>query len=163
VAALTISDDIKGGWILMKRIILVALCLAAAACDRSATKETGNGQETVRENPAAVNAEKPADNTEKSADNTQVNLRDRQPSALTPGDQGSSEFDRTITQHVRQGVVKDDELTMSAKNVKIITQEGVVTLRGPVKTDKEKAAIAGIAQRVAGVRRVDNQLEIAVN
>jgi osmotically-inducible protein OsmY len=50
---------------------------------------------------------------------------------------------------------------MTAKNVKIITNEGVVTLRGPVKTSEEKAQIAAIAQRVAGVKRVDNQLELA--
>jgi len=49
----------------------------------------------------------------------------------------------------------------NAKNVKIITNEGTVTLRGPVKSDKEKAEIEAKAKRVAGVKKVDNQLEIA--
>ena len=54
-----------------------------------------------------------------------------------------------------------DALSMTAKNVKIITRGGVVTLRGPVKSDKEKTEIAQLAQRIEGVKQVDNQLEIA--
>ena len=46
-------------------------------------------------------------------------------------------------------------------NVKIITNAGIVTLRGPVKTEQEKSAIEAKAKQVAGVTRVDNQLEIA--
>jgi osmotically-inducible protein OsmY len=82
---------------------------------------------------------------------------------LTPEDQGGSEADRGVTQRVRQGVVKDDALSMTAKNVKIITREGVVTLRGPVKTAAEKAQIGAIAAKTDGVKRVDNQLEVAAN
>jgi hyperosmotically inducible periplasmic protein len=97
------------------------------------------------------------------ADNTRTNERDRNTAALTPGDQGENEIDRTITQKVRQGVMKDEALSMTAKNVKIITANSVVTLRGPVKNDKEKADIVAIAQGTDGVKRVDNQLEIAAN
>ena len=50
-----------------------------------------------------------------------------------------------------------------AKNIKIITIDGVVTLRGPVKSEKEKTDIGAKAQQVAGVKRVDNQLEVEVN
>ena len=66
-----------------------------------------------------------------------------------------------MTQQIRKAVVDDSKLSATAKNVKIITQDGVVTLRGPVKNNQEKAEIAAIAQKVDGLKRVDNQLEIA--
>lgn len=94
-------------------------------------------------------------------DNTKVNERDRDASTLTPMDQGESEADRTITQELRQAVVGSDALSMTAKNIKIITNGQVVTLRGPVKSEEEKAEIAAMARRIEGVKRVDNQLEIA--
>ena len=122
----------------MKTILFIGAMLVATGCDK------GN----------AANA---------PADNTKVNERDRNTAALTPGDQGENEIDRTITQKVRQGVMKDDALSITAKNVKIITTNSIVTLRGPVKTDKEKADIVAIAQGTDGVKRVDNQLEIAAN
>jgi hyperosmotically inducible protein len=75
-------------------------------------------------------------------------------------DQGTSEGDRKITQLVRQAVVKDRSLSFGAKNVKIITMNGKVTLRGPVKTDAERAAIESAAKNVTGVTHVDNQLEV---
>ena len=55
--------------------------------------------------------------------------------------------------------MKQDSLSNDAKNIKIITSNGVVTLRGPVKTEAEKTDIGRLAQRVSGVRKVDNQLE----
>jgi hyperosmotically inducible protein len=97
------------------------------------------------------------------ADNTGRNARDAEGNTLTPMDQGESEADRTITQQIRKAVVDHDTLSTNAKNVKIITQNGVVTLRGPVKSPEEKAAIAGVAQKTGGVKRVDNQIEIERN
>ena len=97
------------------------------------------------------------------ADNTGRNARDADGNTLTPLDQGESEADRTITQHIRKAVVDHDQLSTNAKNVKIITQNGVVTLRGPVKSQEEKAAIASVAQKTGGVKRVDNQLELERN
>jgi len=97
------------------------------------------------------------------ADNTKKNERDREGSTVTPIDQSETEADRTITQNIRQEVVGKGGLSMNAKNVKIVTAGGVVTLRGPVQTAAEKADIASIAQTTAGVTRVDNQLEIAAS
>ena len=131
----------------MKHTILIVLAMAAAACDRSEHA----GSEKVE-----VNAAEPA-----AADNTDKNERDRNDATLTPGDQGESEADRTITQRIRQGVVGHDGLSMTAENVKIITVDGVVTLRGPVTSAQERSTIATIAKGVDGVKRVDNQLEIA--
>jgi hyperosmotically inducible protein len=93
-------------------------------------------------------------------DNSGKNVRDRNDQTKTAGDQSESESDRTISQNIRQAITADDSLSTNGKNVKIITIDGTVTLRGPVKSDKEKSAIAAKAQQIAGVKNVDNQLEI---
>lgn len=138
----------------MKYSIFLVLGILAAGCDKH--ERTGTDVEIKSATPAPSAAAAPADNTDK-------NERDRSGAALTPGDQGGSEADRTVTQQVRQGVVANDALSTTGKNVKIITVDGVVTLRGPVKSPEEKATIASIAQRVNGVKRVDNQLETVTN
>jgi hyperosmotically inducible protein len=95
-------------------------------------------------------------------DNSGRNVRDRNDQTKTSGDQSESEADRTITQNIRQAITADDSLSTSGKNVKIITTtDGTVTLRGPVKSEKEKTEIEAKAKQVAGVKKVDNQLEIA--
>lgn len=94
------------------------------------------------------------------ADNTGRNTRDRDDAKKLPLDQGNSELDRKITASIRQAVVSDDSLSLNAHNVKIITEDGVVTLRGPVKTDAERDTIAALAGRTDGVKRVNNQLEV---
>jgi hyperosmotically inducible periplasmic protein len=93
-------------------------------------------------------------------DNSGRNVRDRSGDTKTPGDQSENEADRTITQNIRQAITGDDSLSTNAKNVKIITNDGTVTLRGPVKSEKEKTEIEAKARQVAGVKRVDNQLEV---
>lgn len=95
------------------------------------------------------------------ADNTRINERDRSESKLTPMDQGESESDRELTARIRKSVVSDDQLSFRAKNVKIITRDGRVTLRGPVKSEQERASIERIAREIAGSTRVTNELEIA--
>ena len=97
------------------------------------------------------------------ADSTERNVRDRGGNTPTPMDQGSSKADVAITQEIRKAVVAKDDFSTNAKNVKIITVDGVVTLRGPVKTSNEKTTIASIAQQTAGVKRVDDQIEIESN
>ncbi len=94
-------------------------------------------------------------------DNSGKNVRDRSANAVTADSQSNSESDLRITQAIRQAVVQDKDLSTSAHNVKIITNEGVVTLRGPVTSQQEKATIEAKATHVAGVTRVDNRLEIA--
>lgn len=94
------------------------------------------------------------------ADNTERNVRDRDEKMKTPMDQAENEGDRTITQNIRKTIVGDDNLSMNAKNVKVITVDGTVTLRGPVKSAEERAAIASVAQKTPGVKKVENLLEI---
>jgi hyperosmotically inducible periplasmic protein len=96
------------------------------------------------------------------ADNSRVNTRDRSSAALTPMDQGSSAADRTITQQIRQDLMKDKTLSFTAKNVKVITINGKVTLRGPVKSEAERSAIEAAARRAVGASgQVESQLEIS--
>jgi len=94
------------------------------------------------------------------ADNTGKNVRDREDRTVTPMDQSNKQEDLDLTASIRKALMDDDTLSTNGRNVKIITRDGIVTLRGPVDSDQERVAIARTAQSVAGVRRVDNQLEI---
>jgi osmotically-inducible protein OsmY len=93
-------------------------------------------------------------------DNSAVNVRDRNPNAMTAGQQANAKTDVELTREIRRSVVKDESLSMMAHNVKIVTANGNVTLRGPVKTEEEKNEIATKAQAIAGTDKVDNQLEV---
>jgi len=95
-----------------------------------------------------------------AADNTAVNQRDRSDAAKTPIDQNENQKDVGITAEIRSRVVKTATST-DAHNVKIITQDGRVTLRGPVKNADEKKVIEDIAREVAGKDHVDSHLEVA--
>ena len=95
------------------------------------------------------------------ADNTGRNVRDKDGDTLTAMDQSNKKEDLELTQKIRQEVVADKDLSTMAHNVKIITRDGVVTLRGPVKSAAEKQRVAAKAVQVAGAGRVKDQLEIA--
>ena len=135
----------------MRTLVVMGLCGSLAA-GVTAAYATDVGKERVA-----------AADDRKDADDTARNVRDRDDRTLTPTDQGASEGDRTITQEIRKAVTDDDNLSTNAKNVKIITVDGVVTLRGPVKSTQEKTTVAGIARKAPGVKRVDDQLEVEHN
>ena len=101
-----------------------------------------------------------ADDEKAKPDNTATNERDRSGETQTSGDQSNSKDDVNTTAAIRRAVVKDPSLSAVAKNVKIVTANGTVTLRGPVKTDAEKTKIAELAQSAAGNAKIDNQLEV---
>lgn len=92
-------------------------------------------------------------------DNTAINERDRESTARTPIDQNENQKDIDVTASIRKRVM-DTKLSTNAHNSKIITQNGKVTLRGPVASEDEKKTIESIAVEVAGDGNVDNQLEI---
>jgi hypothetical protein len=94
------------------------------------------------------------------ADNTARNVRDRDNRTLTPFDQGTSVADRETTAQIRKGVVAATGLSVNAQNVKIITNNGRVVLRGPVNSAEEKRRIGEIAAQIAKSENVDNQLEV---
>jgi len=95
------------------------------------------------------------------ADNTKINKRDSSPTELTADQQGQSEEDIEITQKIRQAVVSDESLSINAQNVKIITIDRVVTLKGPVESEEEKMAIEEKAAQIAGKENVRNEIDIA--
>jgi osmotically-inducible protein OsmY len=101
-----------------------------------------------------------ADNKKAEPDNTATNERDRSGETKTSGDQSNSSADLKITQDIRRALMKDSELSTTAKNIKIITDNGQVTLRGPVKNAQEKAKIDQLARSAAGGAKIDDQLDV---
>jgi hyperosmotically inducible protein len=140
----------------MKTTILI-LCAAFAAGSAGCSRDRALGGERDDDRPrqSAIPAGSPNDD----ANNTRRNERDRE-GQLTPRDQQENERDLTITQNIRKAVMADDTLSFTAKNAKIITKDGVVTLKGPVKDEHERRAIEAAAAAVAGANNVSNQLEI---
>jgi hyperosmotically inducible periplasmic protein len=93
-------------------------------------------------------------------ENTERNVRDKDGTTLTPDDQKGNKKDIKITTKIRKALVKDELLSVNARNVKIITSNRVVTLRGVVENVDESTKLEKIAKKTRGVVRVDNQLEI---
>lgn len=91
------------------------------------------------------------------ADNTQKNAE----KGATAEQQKENKSDREITREIRRSVVKDKTLSMKAHNVKIITKDGQVTLKGPVKNAEEKKAVEKAALEVVGKGKVTNDIEVA--
>jgi osmotically-inducible protein OsmY len=137
------------------RVLLVTLlCIGLASCGQSTTTKDNTESTTPTALPAT---------SDNSADNTGVNDRDRNGATITPGDQPENKADLEMAAKIRQSIVDDKSLSTDAQNVKIVAADGVVTLRGPVKTAREKTAIEDKVKQVAGVSRVENLLEVAAN
>jgi hyperosmotically inducible periplasmic protein len=128
----------------IKLLLLAALCAVGLAGCTDA-KKPGTPETTA---------------SSAGRDNTGVNVRDGDSTAKTPFDQKENKDDIATTADVRKQIVGSD-MSTDAKNVKIITENGHVTLRGPVKSANEKTQIEKIALQVAGEGKVDNQLEVA--
>jgi len=95
------------------------------------------------------------------ADNTKINQRDRSQKELTADQQGETKQDREITQKIRRAIVNDKSLSTYAHNVKIITVGGMVTLKGPVRSEEEKRAIEEKATQIAGNEKIKSEIDIA--
>ena len=95
-----------------------------------------------------------------SPDNTKMNARDRDKASPTADQQKDNRSDREITQQIRQSLMNDKSLSTYGHNVKVITQNGQVTLKGPVRSDDEKKAIEAKATEVAGENKVTSELNI---
>jgi|SRR5271155_5021957 len=93
----------------------------------------------------------PADNTKQNKDQT----------SPTADQQKMNPADRAITQRIRKAIHDDNTLSTYAHNIKIITQDGKVTLRGPVRTQDEKAGLEAKAISVAGQDNVTDLLQVA--
>jgi len=93
-------------------------------------------------------------------DNTKVNKQDRATGAVTADQQKENRSDRDLTQQIRKAVVGDKSLSTYAHNVKIVAQNGAITLKGPVRSDEEKKTIVAKAEEVAGAGKVTDQLTV---
>ncbi|MFZ0421145.1 MAG: BON domain-containing protein [Candidatus Sulfotelmatobacter sp.] len=95
-----------------------------------------------------------------AADNTKMNQADRNSNQPTADQQKMNPSDRDITQQIRKSIVADKSLSTYAHNVKVITQNGMVTLKGPVRTEEDKKAIEDKAAQVAGADKVTSEIEV---
>ena len=129
----------------MKHVLSMTLQVCLFACLLTGTRTLANGQDSSA--PPA-------------ADNTKVNERDKNKAEPTADQQKESLPDREITRQIRRSIVQDKTLSSYAHNVKVISQNGVVTLKGPVRSDEEKAAVEAKAAEVAGKDKVTSQLEV---
>jgi hyperosmotically inducible periplasmic protein len=116
--------------------LMPMLCLLLSACENQ-NYTTDHSDENARRNGSDINRQM--------------------------GTPNENEADRTITQKIRQALMEDNSISINGKNVKIITMNGIVTLRGIVNSEREKSEIGRKARTVSGVRNVDNQLEINRN
>jgi osmotically-inducible protein OsmY len=93
-------------------------------------------------------------------DNTKVNKQDRAQGGVTADQQKDNRSDRDLTQQIRKSVMADKSLSSYAHNVKIITQNGAVTVKGPVRSEDERKAIVAKAEEAAGQGKVTDQLSV---
>jgi hyperosmotically inducible periplasmic protein len=93
-------------------------------------------------------------------DNTGINKRDRDDTEVTADEQGQSAADIDVTRKIRRAIMDDDSFSTYAKNVKIVTKDGMVTLKGPVRSEQEKTSIEAKAASIAGTGKIRNQLEV---
>jgi hyperosmotically inducible protein len=102
-------------------------------------------------------AQQPSDqNAPPQADNTKMNHANEP----TADQQQNNLSDRDLTQQIRKAIMKDKSLSTYAHNVKIITQNGQVTLKGPVRSDDEKRTIEAKAAEIAGANKVTSELAV---
>jgi osmotically-inducible protein OsmY len=146
--------------------------LALLGCNQSnpLNKSTAsNDNHTTAFKPAIGGGETPATSATSptahseappQADNTAVNQRDRDHNAVTPLSQGNSQKDLNMTAEIRKRILRNTEMSADGQNVKIITLNGKVTLRGPVASEAERKIIEQIAHDVAGPDMAVSELEV---
>jgi hyperosmotically inducible periplasmic protein len=106
-------------------------------------------------------AASPQIQAQNAPDNTRNNQGDANKGATTADQQKMNAADRNITKEIRSSIMKDKSLSTYAQNIKIITLDGKVTLKGPVRSEEEKSSIESKAVAIAGANNVTNQLEVA--
>ena len=93
-------------------------------------------------------------------DNTKTNQRDQNPSEPTADKQKENSTDRELAQQIRRALVKDKSLSTNAHNIKVIAQDGAVTLKGPVDSETEKQAVEAKAAQIAGSDKVTSDIQV---
>ena len=123
----------------MKHALKAVFQMLLFACLLTLTPTLASAQNSAAEQPAA--------------DNTKVNQRDKDKTEPTADQQKENQPDREIARQIRRSLVQDKSLSSYAQN-------GVVTLKGPVRSDEEKSAVEAKAAEVAGADKVTSQLEV---
>jgi hyperosmotically inducible protein len=100
------------------------------------------------------------DSAAPAADNSNVNQRDKNKAEPTADQQKENQPDRELARQIRRSIVHDKSLSTYAHNVKIISQNGMVTLKGPVRSEEEKTAVEAKAGDIAGKDKVTSELEV---
>jgi hyperosmotically inducible periplasmic protein len=100
------------------------------------------------------------DSAAPAADNTKVNQRDKNKAEPTADQQKKNRPDRELARQIRWSIVQDKSLSTYAHNVKLIAQNGMVTLKGPVRSEEEKSAVEAKADDIAGKDKVTSELEV---
>ncbi|MBS1989726.1 MAG: BON domain-containing protein [Cyanobacteria bacterium SZAS LIN-3] len=132
----------------MKKLLGLTALVVACACVQQATIAKESEQEKL-------------DKSQMTApDNTSKNRRDKDLDTLTADKASNKTSDVEITRTLRKAIMDTKGLSMNAQNVKIITKNGAVTLRGPVENDSEKATIDSLVKGCNGVSNYTNQLEV---
>jgi hyperosmotically inducible periplasmic protein len=123
---------------------------------------TGEGALAVAQQPSDQDSSTQSTSASagNTSDNTKVNQRDRNTGEPTADKQSNNRSDRATTQQIRRALSSDKALSTYAHNVKIITQNGQVTLKGPVRSDDEKRAIEAKAAEIAGENKVTSELAV---
>ena len=93
-------------------------------------------------------------------DNTKVNKRDRQTGAVTADQQKENTGDRELSANIRRALMEDKDLSTYAHNVKIVAENGIVTLKGPVRSQEEKKAVEAKATEIAGTGKVKSMISV---
>ncbi len=106
--------------------------------------------------PSAIVAQDP----DTKPDNTKVNKRDRDKIEPTADQQKENKTDRTLAKNIRRAIMDDKQLSTYAHNIKVIAQNGTVTLKGPVHSEQEKRAIEAKAAEIAGAGNVRNEISV---
>ena len=101
-----------------------------------------------------------AQDTAPAPDNTKVNQRDKNSSEPTADQQKDAKSDREMTRKIRRALTQDKSLSTYAHNVKIVTENGRVTLKGPVRSEDEKKAVETKATEIAGESNVTSNLDV---
>lgn len=93
-------------------------------------------------------------------DNTTNNKGDNNKGSVTADQQKMNPADRDLAKKIRRSITSDSSLSTYAHNVKVIVRDGMVTLKGPVKSEDEKNTVGSKASDIAGADKVQNELTI---
>src|ERR1700730_13873871 len=130
----------------MKHVLKIAFHMGILACLLTLAPALASAQDSSAQQP--------------TPDNTKTNQRDKNKAEPTADQQKENQPDRELARQIRRSIVQDKSLSSYAHNVKIIAQNGVVTLKGPVRSDEEKTAVEAKASEIAGADKVTSQLEV---